>query len=74
VVAKLHALDSQFINIRSPDFFLTVTAQFSVTQVIGKDEDNIWPLAGLCAKFKLWQGKGHSSKACSFQKSSTAEG
>ena len=31
---------------RRADFGLTVTAQIAVTQVVGQDHDEIWPIVG----------------------------
>ena len=46
MVGELDPLTGEAVNIGSFDFFLPVAAEFAVTEVIGKDENNVGLLLG----------------------------
>jgi hypothetical protein len=55
MVSEEHPLTSESVNVRCVEFLLSVAAQITITEIIGKDEDNIWQwfLFGLvCARYK----------------------
>jgi len=53
-LGEANAFGGEAIDVRGFDFRLAVAAQIAIAQIIGEDEDNVWPLRRgcLCLKHK----------------------
>src|SRR5258706_13188003 len=41
-LSEAHPLGSKPVDVRGLDFLLSVAAEFGITQIVGKNENNVW--------------------------------